>query len=140
MSTFPGVRKRRALQQARRRFDGVGHRPAADDAIERENDEAGNHPHAADGDPHTALQRLERTDRIAPGGAADGEFRQHNAEPDGQDEPEINDQKDGAAVLADQIREFPDISQSHGGPGGGQNESQPGAEMPAISRHGVPIC
>ena len=63
-------------------------------------------------------------DRVALGGAPDGEFGQHHRDADQEHEAEIDEHEDAAAALACRIGEAPDVAEPDSRAGGGQDESQ----------------
>ena len=66
-----------------------------------------------------------------------GNSPEYLREADGEDETEIEDQKDGAAVLAGEIGKLPDVDEADGGAGGGEDEAHLGAELLASLSHGL---
>ena len=63
-----------------------------------------------------------------PAGPAHGEFAHQDGKAQNGQKHQIDENKGGAAELAADVGEFPDVSDAHGAPGRYQNEAQPGLE------------
>ena len=80
----------------------------------------------------TGFELSEGTDRIEAGFAPDGEFGQHNGQPDQGDANQINQDECATAVLPGDVGKLPDIAEADGGTGSGQNETHPGGPEPSF--------
>ena len=78
------------------------------------------------------FQNSEGGGAAAPAGSSHGEFAHQNGEAQNGEKQQIDEDEGGPAELAADVGEFPDIADSHGAPGGHQNEAQPGAEGLAV--------
>ena len=105
--------------------------PATNHRIEREDNERGNHPDDR-GDPPARGAEVAFGDQahagngIVPAVPADEHFRHHDGNTDNRDAQQINQHKGATAILAGDIREFPDVAKTNGRTGCRQNKRQPG--------------
>ena len=109
--------KQRGAEENRR--EAVMSRPRQRQRPEQQQDRNGvRHPGTLD------LKSFERPVRIAPGLAPDRNLAEHQRQPEEQDAAEINQHERASPVHARDIRKLPDVAESDGGPGGGENETE----------------
>ena len=78
------------------------------------------------------MQYLEGANRILLRPSADNQLGQHEGETNNNNTSEIDENERSATIHTGDIREFPDISQSHRRAGGGQDK--PGPTGPVNAR------
>ncbi|MNZ41408.1 hypothetical protein D3C78_589570 [compost metagenome] len=116
-----------AGEAAAQRRGGVGQRPAGDHRIEAEDQEAGEHRHAAEAPPVPAGAGLagHRGDGALGVGAAapaDHELGHQQRDADGQDAGQVDQHEGAAAVLPGDVGKLPDVAQTDRRTGGGEEE------------------
>ena len=155
---LPGVRQevvedpRRELavgthEGAATQTEHVRHGPTGDHGVVRENEEAREHTHPTDQGPETAgaavpNQRAQRVDGTLSPGAAHQDLGNHDRDADGGDADQVDENEGAAAVLAGDVGELPDVTQSDCGTGCGEHEQQaarPHAVSRNIVRHDCPL-
>ena len=131
----------RPVKNAGAAFKDVRYRPAGDDAVVGENDEA---PANAEQTheipfPVAALllaQESHCRDGIAPAAPSNEDFRHHDGQAHGEYAHQVDQNERPAAVHACDVRELPNVSQSDGGAGQGKDKGEPGG--PASLRRAAP--
>ena len=90
----------------------------------------------------SGFELLEGTNRIETGFTSNGKPGQHDGQTHHGDADQIDEDERAAAVLADNIRKLPDITQADSGAGSGHNETHSGfPESSFVVRfsHGLPV-
>ena len=120
-----------------RRLGEEEQRPAGDDGVVAEQYEpAQNAPHSYEA-PRGTHRFLEGTDRTLLSFSSDQKLGHHDREPDGSDAYEIHENECAPVVLPRNEREFPEVSQSNGTSGGGQDEACTGGPVSTLLCHVV---
>ncbi len=123
----------------------IGEGPAGDDAIEREDNEAGEHARPAHQAPVAAGTRLQRQmlhgmGGIALGAPTDHHLGHHDGHADDDNTEQIDQHEGAAAVLAGDVGKFPDIAQPDRGAGGGQDKGHTPRPVGMPRRRGAIAC
>jgi hypothetical protein len=120
-------------------LEGVVHGPAGDDDVIGEDDEAGDHAQPAHAGPGgaAALEPLEGHDRLSLGGPADHDLGHHDRDAHQSNADKIDDDEQPAAVFARDVGELPDVAQTDGRTGRGEDEAQSAAPLRSRCRHGL---
>lgn len=112
------------VQTSAKRLPHVLERPARHHGIVTENEESGQNaviPYPAPG--RMGRQLLERSDRVAPGMAAEKELRNHDRQAQEDGEENVEQEESRPAVVSQHIGKAPDAPQPDRTPHGGENGS-----------------
>ena len=122
-----------AGEVARQRVDHVLGRPARDHEVEAQDQEGRDDAVVAQEAP-AAVERLIGPHGIAVRGAAHGELRDHERQPQQHDAEDVDYKEGAAAVVAGDVGEAPDVAQPHGAARGDQHGAHLAAQCGACVR------
>ncbi len=116
-----------ALEVAAPDAEDVIQRPAADHAVERKDQQRGDHPGEGRPGPDGRMpggdrQLTQRVRRTLPRAPADQGFGEHHRQTDQRDAGKEHQHEGAAAVDAGHVGEFPDAAQTNRGTGSRENE------------------
>ena len=118
-------------------FAGVGNHPAGHRGVEdHQNDVPGEEKHSETAPvpfPGRGQHRI-GSDDVPAAGAPQRQLHHHDRIPQRDEEEEVDQHEDRAAVLPADEGEAPDVPEPDGAPGGEKNEPEPGTE---IFTHGI---
>ena len=107
----------------------VGHGPAANHRIERQNQETGQHADSTDHPPDrfqalACCNQAQAVDGAVATPAANHDFSHHDGNTDHGNADQVYQDKGATAVLTGNVGEFPDIAEADGGTGGGEDKGE----------------
>src|SRR5690606_13142193 len=119
--------RRDAAELAAQHAEHVRHGPAADDAVEGENEEARHDPHPAEVLPGGAAvllggERAHGVDRAAPAAPDERDYADHDGDAGVREGPQVEQHEAAAAVLRGEVRKAPDVAEADRGARGGEND------------------
>jgi hypothetical protein len=112
-----------AVQGPADAFHEIEERPARDDRVVAQKNEAAQHTPQTYEAPYGSERLLEGPDRAFLGLPTDQQLGHHDREPNRGDADEINENERTAVVFPRDEREFPQVAEADGTTSGGEHEA-----------------